>query len=63
MEQLVRPFSAWLPNGVLFLKEQPFGSNVGIVVLLQIMALFQSIINLSLLTLFLLALRRRFKLG
>jgi len=62
IEQPVRPFSAWLPSGGILLKPI-FGSNAVAVLGLQILATIQAIISLSLITLFILALRRRFKFG
>jgi len=62
IEQLVRPFSAWLPNGGMSMKSL-LGFNVLGVLGLQILGTIQGIISLSLMTLFILAVRRRFKLG
>ena len=62
IEQLVRPFSVWLPSGGTVLKE-PFGANPDLMLILQFFATLQTLVSLSLITLFILALRRRFKLG
>jgi len=61
IEQLVRPFSVWVPNGGMTLKI-PFEANFQLILILQIAATFQSIASLSFITLAILAIRRRFKL-
>jgi len=60
MEQLVRPFSVWSADGGKALKGIPKGP---LPLVVNVIATFQSIFSLSLLALFLLALRRRFKMG
>jgi len=62
IEQLVRPFSAWLPNGGIAIKAI-LGNNPFAVLGLQILSTAQALVSLSLITLFILAVRRRFKLG
>jgi len=60
MEQFVRPFSVWGPFGGSGLKSI-LGGSLPLVV--TVIATFQSIFSLSLLAPFLLALRRRFRMG
>ncbi len=60
MEQFVRPFSVWSTDGGKALKSI---LNGPIPLLVSVIATFQAIFSLSLLALFLLALRRRFKMG
>lgn len=62
MVQVFRPFSVWLPSGgaTIELLITPGG---WMSIVLKLLATFQSLLSLSLGTLFLLALRRRFKLG
>ncbi|GJL49772.1 MAG: hypothetical protein NPIRA01_09990 [Nitrospirales bacterium] len=62
MEQLVRPFSAWLPNGGIAIKAI-LGNKSSAVLGLQILSTAQALVSLSLITLFILAVRRRFRLG
>jgi hypothetical protein len=62
IEQLVRPLSVWLPTSEESLHKL-FGKNLLVLLGIKIIATFQSIFSLSLLALFLLALRRRFKMG
>ncbi len=62
IEQLVRPLSVWLPTSEKSLHKL-FGENLLVQLGIKVIATFQSIFSLSLLALFLLALRRRFKMG
>ncbi|RMH31466.1 MAG: pentapeptide repeat-containing protein [Nitrospirae bacterium] len=61
MEQLVRPFSAWVPGGGMALRNYFVDGSSGFL-LIQFAATFQALVNLGLLALFILAVRRRFKL-
>jgi len=61
MEQLVRPFSAWLPTGGNPLK-MLLDDNLEFLIMIQVFAIVQGLATLGLVTLFIVGLRRRFKL-
>lgn len=58
VEQIVRPFWIWSSSTEEILRSR-FGSNLMVV---RLVATIQSIVSLTLIALFLLALRRRFKM-
>jgi len=62
MVQVVKPFSVWLPSGGATI-ELLVTAGGWMSIVLKLLATVQSLITLSLVTLFLLALLRRFKLG
>ena len=62
MVQVFKPFSVWLPSGGATI-ELLVTAGGWMSIVLKLLATVQSLITLSLVTLFLLALRRRFKLG
>lgn len=62
IEQLVRPLSVWLKSSGSDMKGL-FENNFFLRFALKVLATLQALTSLSLITLFILALRRRFKLG
>ena len=62
IEQLVRPFSVFLPRGGMSIKEH-FGENVYIMNRFKVMAFIESLFSIILITLFVVAIRRRFRFG
>lgn len=61
IEQLVRPLSVWIKGGGIDMKEL-LENNELLLFCVKLIATFQAVTSLSLITLFILALRRRFKL-
>ncbi len=61
MKQIVRPFSIWTANGIA--QSEPIAIVTHYPLALRLVATVQSLLSISLVTLFLLAVRRQFRLG